>query len=562
MLWEKESRKEDALYLNMFAISGGSATINEALSGIRIETKDSTWNKNDAVSMQRRTEGNEHFGNGYWNDAMEMYNASLRYAESGSKNISLAYANRSACFLKMKRYNECLIDVELAKEAGYPADLMPKLDRRKEKCLKAIEEGAAEATIMKYEPILSFEPDEHFPCMANVVKIGRDAEGKVGLFAKEDVDVGQTIIKEKAFMAYVYSRYGWKCNVCLKEYGNFVSCSKCTVAMFCSEECRGNSLHDYECGLKFCETYRLNTEHGLTGGHAFELNGLIMRVVRSCLVVIDMFASVDELMNFVEQAIKSDRNQIPTTLSDVKLQYGAFLKLPLKSNFTTLEDDALCVVFEAHKMLLDIPKLKTIFNLKKYRRFLMHLISHHYLVLDVHSNIASSGFSRDSNVPWASSTTGVMVGYLSHSCAPNVLVSTFHGNSVIITVRPVRKGQQIMNSLLLALLTLPKDQRHKMLWLERRMICQCVRCDGVTASLAQCKRMRSDPVYQYLTSKQLNPDDDEAMQTMIDKCKTFLRKYGQLQWSDEIGNIAQVYVTLTYLQYRGLMSSETILETS
>lgn len=65
---------------------------------------------------------------------MQMYNSSLRYAEKGSKNVSLAYANILVLFFKLMRYHERLFDIDLAKEAGYPEKLMPKLDQRREHC--------------------------------------------------------------------------------------------------------------------------------------------------------------------------------------------------------------------------------------------------------------------------------------------------------------------------------------------------------------------------------------------------------------------------------------------
>lgn len=167
MLWKKESQQSDALYLDIFAVTeGGKEVLVDVLNDLR--TKSSISSKNDALSSQKRKEGNVQFGRGNWNDAMEFYNASLLYAENRSTTISLAYANRSACFLKLKKYKECLMDIEFAKEAGYPRDLLPKINVRESECLKAMEENGQS---MEFELKLDFEPDRCFPSMANVLKV-------------------------------------------------------------------------------------------------------------------------------------------------------------------------------------------------------------------------------------------------------------------------------------------------------------------------------------------------------------------------------------------------------
>lgn len=71
--------------------------------------------------------------------AIQYYNRSLLFVENGTKNLSLAYGNRSACFLHLNMYDKCLIDIELAVEAGYSKKLLPKLDARKKECMELME---------------------------------------------------------------------------------------------------------------------------------------------------------------------------------------------------------------------------------------------------------------------------------------------------------------------------------------------------------------------------------------------------------------------------------------
>lgn len=538
MLWKKESNVNDSMYVDMYALNGGRANFDKFDSFVRSGKPSSKLKKNGVVSLEKRKEGNAYFSQGNWIRAMELYGESLCYAERGSKNANLAYEARSNCFLMLKRYKECLVDIELAKAAGYPAKLMPKLDQRKEECLKAIQDGA-ESMIL--EPKLSFAPDQNVPCMANVLKIKRDAEGKLELLASKDIDVGQTIVTEKMLMTFLYTHYGWKCNICLKQHTNLIPCDKCTVAMFCTEKCHGHRLHEYECGLRYSD----NTM----------MNGTIMRVLRGCLQIIDMFSDADELMTFVEQTISTDPNQIPLNLTDEKSRYATFLQLPKKPRSNEHHEFLLClgIAFSTQKLLMRIPKINFMFKHVKYRRFLIHFITHLYQVIENNSIISGSDYDdTDENYVPFNSRTGIIIASPVSSCAPNVMILESSDDTVcLFTIRPVMKGQPILHSVLPHLLILSKRERRQMLWDDRKMLCKCERCESVTVSKALQKRIRSDPDYQYITKSNRSTRGDgdgdgakQATQTMIDICERFLRKYGQSSWSNEFGRVVLTYMTI------------------
>lgn len=193
MLWQKESKKSNALYVDISKMDEHLMADDEYfLKAMTVTSNDEPLpKKNDAESLKKRQQGNELYTKRKWIEAIEKYNESLCYAKAGSQNASLAYANRSAVFFHMKQFDRCLKDIELAKKAGYPADLRQKLDQRKADCLKLIDEGAqCVDTLVK----LSYEADEKFPCLANVLHIEKDANGKCKVFAKDDIDVGKTIL--------------------------------------------------------------------------------------------------------------------------------------------------------------------------------------------------------------------------------------------------------------------------------------------------------------------------------------------------------------------------------
>lgn len=244
MLWKKESAKCDASFVDLLApgIDHWEFQLNVFLAKM---DQPSHSKKSDAIALQKRNEGNEKFRAHKWLDAIELYGDSLRFAQPKSEQISLAYANRAACFLCLELYENCLNDIELAAEAGYPKHLVPKLETRKKICSEKMQEDP------QPKRKLTIEPDEKFPCLANVAEVRKDVHGEYSVVAKTDIDVGEAIIIEDSFQKYPVNNFGSMCNICLKEYGNLVPCKNCADALFCLE-CQGDLLHDYECGLKLC----------------------------------------------------------------------------------------------------------------------------------------------------------------------------------------------------------------------------------------------------------------------------------------------------------------------
>lgn len=372
--------------------------------------------------------------------------------------------------------------------------------------------------------------------------------------AKEDIDVGLRVVLEKAFVSLVFDRFSWKCNICLKEYGNFKPCDKCSVALFC-ENCQSHSeeLHSYECGQKFSDES--------------ELNGSIMRVFRSCLLAIRLFSSTDELMNFVEKSLDSDRCQIPVSrvsLSNPESQYEAFLKLPIGVNSVNciIDTETSCIIFQVYTMLLQFADMSSFFSDTKSLRFLIHLIGHHNNVIDYNSTFAKSiVLTENPEKAILSGQTGLIAQYFKHSCAPNVLLSTFDGFTVVTTIRTLKKGDALVHSHLM-LMTETKESRQKKLWEQKGFKCSCSLCvKDVQATIEQREMMLSDQDYQNIIMNItviLKERNKTAIHKISEACKKFLRKFGQMSWCEEIGKIVQGYVDIINFQHRGTMKAISI----
>lgn len=306
----KESNEIDALYIDLLRLEAqDTRLIDRMFTQMFISTE-----KDDALASQHRDKGNEFFRQSMWRIPMEFYTETLRFATNGSEHISLAYANRSACFLRMKLYAECLIDIELARKANYPHRLMYKLNEREAVCFDQMEKSSKIPT-PEAKPALSFAADEKYPSMANVLEIQQNVEFGKHTVAMDDIAVGQTIVLEDVFCVGVFSNDRAYCCTCLKFIRNFIPCPNCSNATFCDAKCmESDEIHKIDCGASY----------------HYSLDSAEIALVKSILLAVNAFSSVDDLVAYVERCLitRNDGDLLTdTSLSAAQLKYGQFSKL-------------------------------------------------------------------------------------------------------------------------------------------------------------------------------------------------------------------------------------------
>ena len=456
VLWKKESTSTDACYIDLLT--------DTELENSRY--KFSKWmsehtNKNAAKSTERRMRGNLEFKAKHWEEAMEMYNQSLRYAAVGSENISLAYANRSLCFFQLQKYDQCLADIELAKKANYPVRLMHKLQEREAVCLKLLSDESTKKPKVPTKPVLSFDAHEKFPCLANVLEIQYDAQFKKHIMAKCDIDVGQIVMVDEMYITNLHSEDQTFCKTCLKSDMNFIACRSCSDVMFCDENCMAsNSIHEMTC----------NVLHGQKVEYA--------RVVNSILLAVNAFPNVAALIEFVKMALATHDYETPECESDEQKKYRAFLKLDYLTDVTVEEWKP--IVFQSYQLLMEIPVMKERFRLKHEQRFLMHLILQHNYIFFSNSLLFKEVDFVDAEKRYEVSGTCLFQSLLNHLCVANVAFQR-HGNKMyVFAIRPVKQGEEL-------LMASGKEQLDNQ--------CNCTKCVPIWKQ-ADLDRMKAEQDFQ------------------------------------------------------------------
>lgn len=141
MLWKKETDRKDAMYVDLLASPSIDRLYEDyqRVNNIKKNLYPYDFQKSASKATKYRLKGNDMFAEKKWVNATEFYNKSMCFAEYGSEQMALAYANRSSCFFNMKMYTKCLIDIENAKQNKYPPEKMGKLDERISMCMSTME---------------------------------------------------------------------------------------------------------------------------------------------------------------------------------------------------------------------------------------------------------------------------------------------------------------------------------------------------------------------------------------------------------------------------------------
>lgn len=495
-LWKKETATAE--YVDIFASVKGLC-FNSFYFDL-LKTKQTQ--KDNRRSIEWRKKGHEFFRQENWLEAMSCYNHSLCSAVVGSENVALAYLNRSVCFFNMRLYNEALADIELTKTANLPDRLIPRMEQVKNKSMKLM--LMVEYTEV-FEAKLDYDADKNFPCMANVVEIKYNEEFGRHLVAKCNIPAGRTVLVEKDFPRIGVDKL--VCYTCSREKGNYIACPNCPNVLFCSLDCmNGNQTHKWECGSLFPHLEIEMRFH-----------------IKTILMAIDSFSSVDSLMEFVEEALLENSETLPTSLTDSKSKskYHFFFKLAKSAPYHFDPEK----IYRIYKALMKMPKVSVWFDSNLRKCFLKHLVLHHLQI----DSTNSFGIGKEHFV-------ANVCSLISHSCAPNVTGPFLSNGIFCVTGRPIKKGEQLFISYLASvkMTTIERKTKLESCW---GFDCKCEKCVPMRKSHDQ-KQITSDPCYKYVDKNHHRDDKTTKIQK---KCIKFLNKFGRTQWSSQIEFIFYVY---------------------
>lgn len=251
ILWKKDSLNSN-LYVDIFAIKG-----HEIQSDFQEIPRPSQ--RNNRLAEVSRERGKEFFRKGQYFEAMEEFNNSLAYAEIGTHEMGLAFANRSSCYVHMNMPLNSMTDIDLAKKANYPTHLMYKLDERYRKCFtRLVNETFQPAIFTLREPSLSFKCHEKFNGAADCLKIERNFAYGRHIITKCNLEIGQIVLLERPYAIVPNqssSVHKNRCAHCFEMFKNFITCEQCS-SYWCEETgCMQESDNKYMCTIPYSGPY-------------------------------------------------------------------------------------------------------------------------------------------------------------------------------------------------------------------------------------------------------------------------------------------------------------------
>lgn len=523
-IWEKETVDPSAMYVDILRAPASKRTRRSAASNaLRLEETKNADNSGNSRGSMKNTElaikfsgfGDIEFSLKNWDSARQWYNQSLCHAEQNTYYFSTAYAKRAKCYFNEGIYRECWTDLMFAQNSGLPEILLPELERHKQSCIAMINGSSSPAPPSNVEPMLSFAPDPSFPEMASVLQIDFNEYFGRHIRARQSLTVGQILIIENGFVANSTAYYK-KCCICLTDDPNLMPCLRCTQAMLC-RNCE--NFHQIECELQTA----LNLHS----------NPWATKVLRSFLNAICLFDTIDEMIEFVSDAVSSWRRmQSAAPIVDQKSKYRAFLQL---ITVPTIQPALNSIVSKLHAAIKDHPIIGLNFQTIKSQRFLAHLLIQHICVIDAFTTKVG-GVDNENG---CHEIIAPITSYLKHSCAPNVSKFLLGQSIIVVAMRPIAPGEQLFVSYCDILKN--QNDRQNILQMEYGFQCSCERCapsanmlwDGQQFVDQQFHTCNCDATEDFVRRNFIHftSNNQVKRKQLTDHIMNILKRYGCMPWN-------------------------------
>lgn len=273
--------------------------------GDNIEDEPASY-KNGDKALEMKKSGTDYFQKSDYRNALNWYSLAVLHCPQTKDwkiQLSIIYANRSACLYHLENYDLAISDIQRALDHGYPKDLQYKVYDRKAKCFLATKQlklalesfkttirslddsrlsfderrkrqldvqimltmldkdkhakngvGIIESGTTKLkEPEVDGGRSDAYPAFSNAVTVEyNETEGRHAV-AERDVPVGKVLLVERAYASVLLREYNHShCTNCFVRLMAPLPCPDCERVAFCGEFCKRTALESYhaiECSM-------------------------------------------------------------------------------------------------------------------------------------------------------------------------------------------------------------------------------------------------------------------------------------------------------------------------
>lgn len=424
--------------------------------------------------------GNKSLAEGDQFEALIKFNESLCFAITGSASMAYAYANRSAVYLDLKLYKNCLNNIQLARQNGYPEEKMGKLIDRENRCKRLMSWNNQEPMTSPWDFFkLSYEPNPKIPFLASCLEMSDDNEFGPHFITNRDLKSGDFIAITDGALKFIDPQARLhRCSWCVGDFLlDLIPCTGCPMGMFCSDECteKGEQHLHY----KWCS-------HHLT------------KIKRYNDILVE-----DHEKHFMRY---SDCSLSSKSMSRVFAIFGAdaanfFVSMESKSikawnyfdfDWSSMDKES----YDKNLLMISLAKHKNRVHSLNYKAHGSNLPQ---CLSDAVQKMSSINLvlSRSISKPLEKSKVGAqeipepaivsnMVGFIMSpidsftmiSCASNCATLTIDNKVVLMVLRPMKAGDKITVSCGQTFADTDKQQRQEIIKKLFGKDCQCIACVG------------------------------------------------------------------------------------
>lgn len=443
-----------------------------------------TYLKCAKKSSEYREKGNEAYASNNNHLALTLYNEAVRYAPSHSRELSLAFGNRSATLFNLKEYHLASQDVHRALNLlslDEEDDVRrQRLEQRLSQCLKSKREQPQtnhdenlqlENEIEQLKSTQTF--NSHYPSLTSNADIHSSSDRGRHVVSVNDSSVlkpGTLVLIEKPYASVLLpSAWSTHCHRCLRRIQFILfPCAKCTRAIYCSSDCQQDSIlwHAFECGLTIDRLEKMQL--------------LALRIIIKTGWRY-LYKNKVKFENYLKENKIESQNENVYEWDN----YENILKLETNSHNRSTDDlfqRSIQACSIGISLLNNTSFSREAFENLDYKIYICSLLLSHLQSLPCNAHEISE-FVYHRLSPLTSSCSEIGAGIyatlslFNHSCSPNV-IRNFIGETVFVRLLTSvsSNNTELVDNYGCLSAIMDKDERRKKLYEQYRFECQCQPC--------------------------------------------------------------------------------------
>ncbi|XP_050679949.1 SET and MYND domain-containing protein 4-like isoform X2 [Leptidea sinapis] len=481
------------------------------------------------IALFWRKRGNEKYAKNLIEESYDCYCKSVVFAQQNDTEYATALANRSASLMRLKRFQECLADIELSLKNGYKVELQPKLLLRRVECYIELKQqhkakdslviaSKHARLVMSEEQWATFErrmkvlesklqsiehstvktetelprcyggDNEDFVNASNAVELRHNDKVGRHVIAKHNIREGAVLFSEQPYAWVALPSNEYVCEMCCETNINPLPCSHCSRSVYCSEVCRSdgyNMFHKWECVGGQCGIFAtIGIGHlALRVLLISAYNGFpaISDELPKVLTAADLFkrySEVDDMAIYKRDHLDFYRMFNLVTNFD-KMSNNDYMHYALTATMLTLYLEKFTVFFD------EVPsKLPCVLSSTQLHLFSAAIVlrSMGQLICNAHSNVVSetikdhSGQTLREEEVHRSTAIYPSAAMMNHSCDPNIQNTYYKNRLVVRSSRDIPAGAEVYNCYGPHFARQPTNTRRAELQAQYLFTCNCSAC--------------------------------------------------------------------------------------